>query len=243
MHAGVVLWVEGFLKSSTTSPYCGVVPSFTCQHEEVSMSLENRNTNNRLKHLMLRSQQLHCTLESLLEGPFSDDSEHAEMALNMCVVTLEQAAAVRALAAAGLSTAAACMLRSQCKTVTSAAWLAYTEDDNLDAVSRLLARLKEGGASLERPLPSAKAMIDEIRRKVSGPVGESMHNDLARMNTVTWHTEHSFMYGGINQCIMSQEIKDVDFAAQLIDHSNSLMSITGVILEQLHEGGAPSLNG
>ena len=206
------------------------------------MNMESRETDHQLKRIILRSQQLHDNLVSLLEGRFSQDSDHAEMALGMCVVTIEQAAAVRTLVMTGLVTSAACMLRSQSETITYAAWLTFAAEDNPDAVSRLLERLKEGGEGLERHLPSAKTMIDEIRKQVAGPVEEAMHDDLERMNQVTWHTENSFTYGAINQRILNQEVNDADFAAQLLDNANSLMSITGAILEKLIEESPPYLN-
>ena len=197
------------------------------------MNMESSATFDRLSHIMLKSKQLDENLLALLAQPPADCSERAEVAYRICMVTIEQAAALRTLASMGLVTAAACMMRMQCETLTYAAWLAYIDEDHPNAVTHLLARLKAGGETLERGLPSMMEMIEHVGKKAKDTASHELHNELVRLNAISWHTAHSFVYGGLNQRIVNQESDGSAFAIPLIEHSNTLMQITSTILSKL----------
>src|SRR5262245_11437212 len=104
-----------------------------------------------LQLMLLRSDELHSSLLSRVQGyPFRPIAR-AEAAFAMCSISLEHAASLRLLVASGHNTSAIGLVRLQFESLTRAMWLFYVADEM--AVQKLMAPLTPGNEKVAKNLP------------------------------------------------------------------------------------------
>lgn len=193
-----------------------------------------------LMQVMQQSRTKQHTLISLATTLSAPQSAANDMALRMCLAALEQAGAVRLVAASGLVTAAAGLLRTLFETVTRAAWLVYAGEGQEHAVKEMIDSLKESDGPAPNPLPDAAAMLATLHTHPADRGAQTVLKDLCTMQTVSWHTAQSFVYGAISQRIFDGDADSDTLAARLIAQSLSLLDVTGLLLHAIRDDDAAS---
>lgn len=201
------------------------------------MSVNFNTTDPQVSHIEGRSTQLHDQIMAALQAPRADASPNHELAYRMCLVVIEQAAGLRLLAATGLVTAAASLMRVQFETLLRAVWMMSAAD--LDAPDQLAALLRPGGESDASGLPGVDEMLEQIRAKGCAPTPVALIETLDEIRMVSWHTVHSFVHGGISERLMYAQLAHAELAPTLMQHANSALATaarTMAFLRQSDEG-------
>jgi hypothetical protein len=184
-----------------------------------------------LEQMLLRSDALHERLNELLDEAEFDGSARGEAALGMCEVAMEHATALRALMALGLPTSAVSLMRLQFEALTRAMWLIYAASDA--AIEKLSAPLTLEAEQAAKNLPSAKEMIDQIRKRVGQGVPTAAPLMLAQFKEMSWNAMNSFVHGGIHPLRRSADGFPVYLALQVLRNSNGLSTMTGMTMAVL----------
>lgn len=192
----------------------------------------------KLMQVMQQSRTTQHALISLATTLPAPQSAAHDMALRMCLAALEQAGAVRLIAAGGMVTAAAGSLRTLFETLTRTAWLVYAGEGQARAVTLMTESLKASNGAEPNRLPDTAAMLDTLRTLDVDRDAQDVLKELCTMQTVSWHTAQSFVYGAISQRIFEGDA-DVDtLAARLIAQSLPLLEVTGVLLHAIRKDDA-----
>jgi hypothetical protein len=192
------------------------------------MENEDQNMENMLQRMLLRSDELHEKLLSLLDEATFDGSSRGEAALGMCFVAMEHGTALRALMGLGLPTSAVGLMRLQFEALTRAMWLIYVASDQ--AIARLLAPLTLESEQAAKNLSSASEMIDQLGKRIGHGVPVAAHQMLVQFKDVSWHAMNSFVHGGIHPLRRSSEGFPIPLALQVLRNSNGLATMTGMVL-------------
>jgi hypothetical protein len=195
------------------------------------MENEDENMENMLQRMLLRSDELHGKLLSLLDEAAFDDSPRSKTALGMCFVAMEHGTALRALMGLGLPTSAVGLMRLQFEALTRAMWLSYVASDQ--AIARLLAPLTLESEQAAKSLPSASEMIDQLGKRVGDDVPAAAHQMLVQFKDMSWHAMNSFVHGGIHPLRRSSEGFPIPLALQVLRNSNGLATMVGMVLATL----------
>ncbi len=182
------------------------------------MSVNFNITDSQVIHLEDRSTQLHEQIVAVLQAPRVDASPNHELAYRMCLVVIEQAAGLRLLAATGLVTAAASLMRVQFETLLRAVWMMSAA--GLDAPDQLAALLRPGGESEASGLPGVDEILQEIRAKGDTHAPPAIIKTLDEIRVVSWHTVNSFVHGGISERLIYAQLEHEELAPTLIRHAN-----------------------
>ena len=189
------------------------------------------NNDDRLEHMLHRSNALHERLDELLGDADFDGSPRGESALGMCLVAMEHATAMRALMALRLPSSAVGLMRLQFEALTRAMWLLYAASDA--AIDKLLAPLTLQSEQAAKNLPGASEMIEQIGKRVGQGAPAAAHQMLSHFKDVTWHGMNSFVHGGIHPLRRSADGFPVDLALQVLRSSNGLTTMTGMTMAVL----------
>ena len=189
------------------------------------------NNDDRLEHMLHRSNALHERLDELLGDADFDGSPRGESALGMCLVAMEHATAMRALMALRLPSSAVGLMRLQFEALTRAMWLLYAASDA--AIDKLLAPLTLQSEQAAKNLPGASEMIEQIGKRVGQGAPAAAHQMLSHFKDVTWHGMNSFVHGGIHPLRRSADGFPVDLALQVLRSSNGLTTMTGMTMAAL----------
>lgn len=189
------------------------------------------NNDDRLEHMLHRSNALHERLDELLGDADFDGSPRGESALGMCLVAMEHATAMRALMALRLPSSAVGLMRLQFEALTRAMWLLYAASDA--AIDKLLAPLTLQNEQAAKNLPGASEMIEQIGKRVGQGAPAAAHQMLSHFKDVTWHGMNSFVHGGIHPLRRSADGFPVDLALQVLRSSNGLTTMNGMTMAVL----------
>lgn len=184
-----------------------------------------------LETMLQRSEALHERLDQLLQDAAFDDSLQGVATFGMCMVALEHATALRALLALGLPTSAVSLIRLQFEALTRAMWLLYVASEA--GIAKLLAPLTIESERAAKNLPNISLMIEQIGKKVGDGVPPAAHQMLVTFKDVSWNAINSFVHGGIHPLRRSVDGFPVTLAVQVLQNSNALSTMTGMVLSLL----------
>ena len=190
----------------------------------------------RVAHLAQRSRQLHAAIMSRVQAPPDDAPLRHELAYRMILVVFEQAAGLRQLTTTGLVTTAACLMRVQFETLLRAVWLMSAADD--DAPGHLAALLKPEGESAACQLPGISEMLDRMDAVNTAGPPSPMTAALHDIRSVSWHTLHSFVHGGINERLMYSQLSHTELAPALMMQGNRVLAVAGQALALIMQDDA-----
>lgn len=176
-----------------------------------------------MQQMMLRSDELHEALLSLLDEADFDPAPRGQAALGMCSISLEHAASLRLLMANGLAISAVGLKRMQFEALTRAMWLLYAAPDT--AIAKLAAPLTPEGEQAARSLPMVNEMIDQIGKRVGVSAPAAAHQMLRHFRDVSWHAMNSFVHGGIHPLRRHADGFPVPMALQVLRNSNGLSTM------------------
>jgi hypothetical protein len=184
-----------------------------------------------LDTLLGRSEQLErALLETLQDGGYAlfDDSTRLRTAFSLCNLSLEHAAALRMLVAAGLAAAALALLRPQYETLLRAAWTLYAAHD--EQVEVLSAPLTVEAARAAKKLPALGDMLKALERS---PAPQTLRLLLREFSDQSTETLNSFVHGGIHPLRRASDGFPGELLARSVCFSNALAHLSATLLATL----------
>ena len=182
-----------------------------------------------IEHLLQRSIELEETIFKLLNGATYSDSPRSLATLTMCDIALEHADSFRLLTANGNFTSAVSLIRLQFEAISRAIWLLYAASDS--AIGKLQAPLTAESEKAADNQPSIKEILSQIEKKA--PVGAGQM--LADFKEVIWKAINSYVHSGIHAVNRHGEGYPVGLIIQVLQNSNALSSMTGMLLANLSD--------
>jgi len=189
------------------------------------MSLHHQSAD--VEEILLRSDALQAAVVELL-GPDSyqiyDDSKRVMASSAACSVSLEHARGLRLLVREGLPTSGVSLMRLQHEALTRSVWLLYAASD--DAIEKLLAPLTSAAEKVANKLPMLTAMLGAIAGKA--PHGATQM--LSQFKEVHAPALNSYVHGGIHPLQRHTDGYPFPLVIQIIQSSNSLLTMSGMML-------------
>jgi len=163
-----------------------------------SLNTTQPNTDDPLRALLHRSDELQEAVRSHIEGCEFDASPRGQACWGMCSVAMEHWAGLRVLMATALPTSATALMRPQFEALTRASWLLYAASE--DEIAKLKTPLSLESEQAAKNLPSVRDMIEQIERQVGTRAPAAAHQMLLHFKEVSWKAMNSFVHAGIHPC-------------------------------------------
>ena len=171
--------------------------------------------------------------ELLLERLGSVDSlsnhPRVEASASAADLSFEHAFALKLLFEAVAPSSAVALFRLQYEAMLRAAWLAYAATEV--EVAKASASLTEESASAAKNLPNAKAMLEDLERKMTAEPGlRGLVQPLRELRDLNWTPMNAFVHAGLHPLARTAEGFPVELAINVIQMSNALMHMAARLL-------------
>ena len=179
---------------------------------------------NEIDELLARSASLERRLAGFMKLPHADDSSRLRAAWSLASLGFEHAQGLKHLAAAGLYTSAAALLRVQYESLVRALWTLYVATDK--EAGLMIGDLNEATAKQAGKIPMLSQMLEEIEsRAPHAPIAS-----LLEFKHYSWRPLSSFVHGGIHAVNRHGKGFPLELVLMEIRHSNGLLGLAGNLL-------------
>ena len=175
-----------------------------------------------------RSDELSEAILAILSDSDFNPSPRGQASFSMCGVSMEHGSAIRLLIASGYATAAIGLMRLQFESLVRAMWLLYASSD-LD-IAKLVAPLSSASEQAAKNLPTANAMIDDIRKVAGTSAPAQAHQMLVHFRDVQMKALNSFVHAGIHPLRRNAEGYPLPLILRVLQTSNALTTMAGMTL-------------
>jgi hypothetical protein len=183
-----------------------------------------------VQQMLLRSGEFDEAIFRLLDPDsylLANADARIRVSASAASLSVDHCRAVRLLIAAEIIPSSAAVMRLQFEALTRAVWLLFAADDASVAIAD--APLDEGSQKLASRLPSASPMLAALA-KSPAPGAAAPTAMLGRFKEMQWAALNSFVHGGIHPLRRQSEGYPERMVVQLLECSNALLSMSGMML-------------
>lgn len=183
-----------------------------------------------LPQILDQSLLLHDGIAPLWDGFPSIHSRRAIASLGFCSIVRHHTNSQLVLAQQGLDLSATTLVRPAFEALVRAVWCAAGADEAW--IERFLSPPQDSLQIGETAMsPSVQRMLDQLRPHHPARI----HDELARLRTLTWLAMHSYVHGGIHAFIHSLSGPHEHECAGVVINANGML-ITATHLARMNAG-------